>query len=219
MQAELTAAGDNAEEKERIEVDFASGMQEGSLIGMCAETVNFRLMMMGQIAFGSLVGVNDAQNLYGMEGAYGGSFALFDTQDHKAFVPFISLGLAQSASDNTYAQKFIEMAISANGQKQMNDGFSVNRSAFDAECENTHESWIGSSTTDGTYSEYQLKKISNAQQQELTTLMESLDVPVWDDRVVKDLVLDEGAKYLQGNQSIEDTVAAISQKVQLYVAE
>lgn len=49
--------------------------------------------------------------------------------------------------------------------------------------------------------------------------MESLDVPVWDDRVVKDLVLDEGAKYLQGNQSIEDTVAAISQKVQLYVAE
>lgn len=101
----------------------------------------------------------------------------------------------------------------------MNDGFSVNRSAFDAECENTHESRIGSSTADGTYSEYQLKKISNAQQQELTTLMESLDVPVWDDRVVKDLVLDEGAKYLQGNQSIEDTVAAISQKVQLYVAE
>lgn len=210
---------DGYQEKERIEVDFASGMQEGSLIGMCAETVNFRLMMMGQIAFGSLVGVNDAQNLYGMEGAYGGSFALFDTQEHKAFVPFISLGLAQSASDNTYAQKFIEMAISAKGQKQMNDGFSVNRSAFDAECENTHESSIGSSTADGTYSEYLLKKISNAQQQELTTLMESLDVPVWDDRVVKDLVLDEGAKYLQGNQSIEDTVAAISQKVQLYVAE
>ena len=210
---------DGYQEKERIEVDFAGGMQEGSLIGMCAETVNFRLMMMGQIAFGSLVGVNDAQNLYGMEGAYGGSFALFDTQENKAFVPFISLGLAQSASDNTYAQKFIEMAISAKGQKQMNDGFSVNRSAFDAECENTHESWIGSSTADGPDFEYQLKKISNAQQQELTTLMESLDVPVWDDRVVKDLVLDEGAKYLQGNQSIEDTVAAISQKVQLYVAE
>ena len=32
----------------------------------------------------------------------------------------------------------------------MNDGFSVNRSAFDAECENTHEAWIGSSTADGT---------------------------------------------------------------------
>ena len=198
---------DGYQEKERIEDDFASGMQEGSLIGMCSGTVNFRLMKMGQIAFGSVVGVNDAQNLYGMEGAYGGSFALFDTQEHKAFVPFLSLGLAQSAADNTYAQQFIEMAVSAKGQKQMNDGFSVNRSAFAAECENTHELWIESSTADGTNSEYQLKKISDAQQQELRALIESLDVPVWDDRVVKDLAGMTKEEFLEAVRKAGFTVS------------
>ena len=50
-------------------------------------------------------------------------------------------------------------------------------------------------------------------------MLESLDTPTWNDRVVRDLVLSEGQKYLQGKQSLEDTLSAIMKNVQLYEAE
>ena len=50
-------------------------------------------------------------------------------------------------------------------------------------------------------------------------MLERLDAPSWNDRVVWDLVLSEGKKYLQGTQSLEDTLSAIMKKVQLYEAE
>ena len=64
-----------------------------------------------------------------------------------------------------------------------------------------------------------VKKITKKQKQELVQLLESLDTPSWTDRVVEDLVLSEGKLYLQGKQSMEETVSAITKKVQLYVAE
>ena len=79
---------------------------------------------------------------------------------------------------------------------------------------------MGSSSADGSYEiNYEVKKISEKQQEDLTKMLESLDTPTWDDRVVRDLVLSEGQKYLQGKQSLEDTLSAIMKKVQLYEAE
>lgn len=79
---------------------------------------------------------------------------------------------------------------------------------------------MGSSSSDGSYEiNYEVKKISEKQQEDLTKMLESLDTPTWNDRVVRDLVLREGQKYLQGKQSLEDTLSAIRKKVQLYEAE
>ncbi len=50
-------------------------------------------------------------------------------------------------------------------------------------------------------------------------MLESLNTCMWNDRVVQDLVISEGVKYLQDQQSLEDTVSAITKKVQLYVSE
>lgn len=174
----------------------------------------------GQIAIGSLTSVNDVQQLYGIESSYKGTFTLFDAGAHKSFVPFLSLGLAQKSADNKNAQAFINTALSAKGQNQMTEGFSINRMALDTECKNSQESQMGSSSADGSYEiNYEVKKISEKQQEDLTKMLESLDTPTWNDRVVRDLVLSEGQKYLQGKQSLEDTLSAIMKKVQLYEAE
>ena len=102
----------------------------------------------------------------------------------------------------------------------MTEGFSINRTALDTECKNSRESQMGSSSSDGSYEiNYEVKKISEKQQEDLTKMLESLDTPTWNDRVVRDLVLSEGQKYLQGKQSLEDTLSAIRKKVQLYEAE
>lgn len=102
----------------------------------------------------------------------------------------------------------------------MTEGFSINRMALDTECKNSQESQMGSSSADGSYEiNYEVKKISEKQQEDLTKMLESLDTPMWNDRVVRDLVLSEGQKYLQGKQSLEDTLSTIMKKVQLYEAE
>jgi len=174
----------------------------------------------GQIAIGSLTSVNDVRQLYGIESSYKGTFTLFDAGEHKSFVPFLSLGLAQKSADNKNARAFIETALLAKGQNQMTEGFSINRTALDTECKNSQESQMGSSSSDGSYEiNYEVKKISEKQQEDLTKMLESLDTPTWNDRVVRDLVLSEGQKYLQGKQSLEDTLSAIMKKVQLYEAE
>ena len=211
---------DGYTEKDRITDEIANSFAEGSLIGMSTAAALFRLTGGGKIAVGSLTSVNDVQQLYGIESRYKGTFTLFDTKEHKAFVPFLSLGLAQKSADNKNAQAFIKMAISAKGQKQITEGFSINRTAFDVECKNSQESRMGSSASDGSYDiSDEVKKISEKQQEKLTKMLERLDAPSWNDRVVWDLVLSEGKKYLQGTQSLEDTLSAIRKNVQLYEAE
>ena len=43
--------------------------------------------------------------------------------------------------------------------------------------------------------------------------------PVITDRIIQDLIITEGSKYLEGNQTLEETSAAIMQKVNLYLSE
>ena len=211
---------DSYAEKDRITDKIANGFAEGSLLGMGTSAAMSRLMGGGQIAIGSLTSINDVRQLYGMESSYKGTFTLFDAGEHKSFVPFLSLGLAQKSADNKNARAFIETALLAKGQNQMTEGFSINRTALDTECKNSQESQMGSSSSDGSYEiNYEVKKISEKQQEDLTKMLESLDTPTWNDRVVRDLVLSEGQKYLQGKQSLEDTLSAIMKKVQLYEAE
>lgn len=211
---------DGYAEKDRITDEIANGFAEGGLLGMSTGAALSRLMGGGQIAIGSLTSVNDVQQLYGIESSYKGTFTLFDAGEHKSFVPFLSLGLAQKSADNKNAWAFIETALLAKGQNQMTEGFSINRTALNTECKNSQESQMGSSSADGSYEiNYEVKKISEKQQEDLTKMLESLDTPTWNDRVVRDLVLSEGQKYLQGKQSLEDTLSAIMKKVQLYEAE
>ena len=72
---------------------------------------------------------------------------------------------------------------------------------------------------DGIEFGYNVKKLGEEQKQALTEMLESLEVPIWNDRVVMDLVIGEGAGYLRGEKSLEDAVGAIVQKVRLYVSE
>ena len=83
----------------------------------------------------------------------------------------------------------------------MNEGFSINRTALEKECEGTSSYYIGSGYGEKSIT-LDVKKITKKQKQELVQL-----------------VLSEGKLYLQGKQSMEETVSAITKKVQLYVAE
>ena len=49
--------------------------------------------------------------------------------------------------------------------------------------------------------------------------MESVNTPCIEDDVLGNAVYEEGITFLQGNQSVEETVEAVERKVSLYMAE
>lgn len=214
---------DGYEEKEREPHSYYGDVwglyQNQTLYGTVDTGSSWRIMDRAKLSLGTLSSVHFVQDLYGIENAKPGSFELLCGEGQKTFVPLVCMGLTEAAKDNELAKDFLRAALSAEGQAQMTYGFSVNRKAYAAECENGKEYSIGGSGPDGIQFGYEVKKLSGEQKQALTEMLESLETPIWNDRVVMDLVIGEGAGYLRGEKSLEDAVGAIVQKVRLYVSE
>lgn len=213
---------DGYAEDERISyyISFDSSMYHGqSVYGTLTGGSINRLMGNSQVSIGTLCGVDSVRELYGIESSRAGNFGLLCPGEQQIFVPFVCLGLAEAAKDTEIAQDFIRAALSADGQRQMTTHFSVNRKAHEKECQNDKTYSISTSGPDGQQVGYEVKPLEETQIQSLTAMLERLNTPMWSDRVVQDLVISEGKKYLLGEQSLEDTVSAVTQKVQLYVSE
>ncbi len=211
---------DGYEEKDRISYSSMIDLYQGqALYGTIGSGSSSRVMGKARISIGTVDGTRDVCDLYGVESARAGSFELLCGEGQKSFLPLVCLGLAESAKDNGMAQDFISLALSMDAQKQMTHGFSINRKAYEDVCENMEEYSIGGSDQDGTQFGYEVKKLDASQRDALTAMLESLEVPIWNDRVVMELVVNEGTGYLRGEKSLEDTVGAITQKVLLYVSE
>ena len=210
---------DGYEETQRAGEDGDRGIWEGQLISVSTQTMMSRLCEMGQVSMGTMTDISSMQQLFAAIESKGGTYALLDAKEHNVFVPYVSLGLSASAAENTYAQEWIRLALSEEGQTQITDGFSINRMAFAAQCEDSSDFMIGTSYKNGGAVDLDIKKMTKKQQEILTGLLERLDTPSWNDRVVEDLVLSQGEQYLQGRQSLEETVSAITKKVQLYEAQ
>ena len=93
----------------------------------------------------SLNGVGDVMSMYGLESSKAGSFGMLGQGEQRAFVPVVSLGLADAAKDNELAKEFIKTALSAEGQHQMTNYFSINKKAYENECKNAKAYSIGGS--------------------------------------------------------------------------
>lgn len=172
-----------------------------------------------QMSIGTVPDVTSVRTLYGIESVKEGSLELLCGEGQESFIPLVNLGLAQTAKDRELAQDFIRTVLSAEGQTLMTAGFSVNKTAYEKTCDSKKEFSIGTSDVDGNLISYEVKALTEEQKQALTAMLERLKAPIWNDRVVMDLVISEGTKYLQGEQSLEDAAGAITQKVRLYVSE
>lgn len=212
---------DGYEESERFSYSsFGPFVYQGqSIYGSLSMGAASRISGQAKVSVGTYSGVDEMCGLYGIESSRAGSFGLLCGEENRAFVPFMSLGLASQAKDSELAQSFIQMALSAEGQSLMTVHFSVNRKAFENECQNTRPYSISTTGADGEICGYEVMPLNEEQIQKLTAMLESLGTPAWSDRVVQDLFIGEGVKYLQGQQSFEDAVSAITKKVQLYVSE
>ena len=135
-------------------------------------------------------------------------------------MPYVSVGVAAASEAGELAREFVKGILGKACQSAANEGFPVNRAAYKEKQGQQKAYSIGSSKSDGSGAIGIDVEVLTAEQVELLTKqLEGLKRPTLNDRVIQEMIMEEGVKCLDGGQSVEDTVSAIMQKVKLYVSE
>lgn len=190
-----------------------SGMLYGSLSG------SSRLSYKSTLDIGTITDFSRVQSIYGAEKQLGGNYRPFGG-DNASFVPYVSVGIASGSEAEEMAREFVKGILGKACQSAANEGFPVNRAAY-VEKQGQQKAYsIGSSSPDGSeIIGIEVELLTQEQVDILTRQIEGLKQPALTDRVIQELVIEEGIKCLSGSQSVEDTVSTIMQKVKLYVSE
>ena len=145
----------------------------------------------------------------------------------KIFYPQTFAGIHAVTDNIEQAEAFLGVLLGVENQSSLFNGFAVNRKAFQRILQETQED-IGD---DDVYSSLTMRDEdgqiflltvywpSEAQIAELQSWIETVEVPCVEDTVLEEAVYEAGVAYLQGTQSLEDTLEVIEKKVSLYMAE
>ena len=147
-------------------------------------------------------------------------------QGGQVFMPTLMLGISAASPRAEYAQDFLKALLSKDAQASMSR-FSVNRDALEQqftpnEDEVGEDGAYGSIGTSGWDDELLSLNVYIASQEQLDTLygwMESMDTPYVEDTVLEKTVFEEGDKYISGEQTLEEALTAIEQKIAIYLSE
>lgn len=176
------------------------------------------LMGMTQIGFGTFTGMPQLQLLYSVQQQSKTTFGLMNA---KSFTPYLLAGVTADGDTDT-AKQFVKTLLSKETNGSSN-GFPVNRAAYDAACKEVMaktDTTLGMSM--GEYGErISVDFVSLTQEQidACTAMLEGLTESSITDRVIQDLVLEQGQKYLDGTQALDETVNEIQKKINLYLSE
>lgn len=77
----------------------------------------------------------------------------------------------------------------------------------------------GAGMAEGDYISYRAEPTPQEEIDKFTELVESLTTPALQDDVIKETVIEQGTKVLKGEQTPEEAVNEIMQKVKIYIAE
>jgi ABC-type glycerol-3-phosphate transport system substrate-binding protein len=184
-----------------------------------------RLTGWNRIAFGTLGSVSGYRELLSIEAKIGGINELWNTGEKKSFLPYFTVGIVSTTEKQQEAEDFLKMVFSRECGEISGYGFPVNRGAYNSQCdallsrEDAAKETTSYTLGDGTEISYETLKLSQEDIKLLTSRIESLNGVVITDRIIQDFVLEEGMKYLKGEQSLEEIVTEIMQKANLYLTE
>ena len=209
---------ENQKYRARLEETLDSVKSDGELYSTGENENVGRISGENLCSIQTLVSLQEVQNIYGIEKKAGGSYGLLGS-DHPSFVPYVGLGLMTKGKENDNAKEFIRTAYTAQAQEAMNAAFPVNKKAYEKKIKGLESYYMGMTGEDGSEISYHAAKLSSSQQKQLTQMLEGLTTPTITDRVIRELVMEQGKKYLREKTSLEDAVDEITRKVELYVSE
>lgn len=140
------------------------------------------------------------------------------------FYPKTLIGIYSNSENMELAEAFLRLMLGKENQLSLFHGFAVNREAFGnirkEEIEEDEEyGYIAMMDEDGRVFSLVIYWPGEAQVAELHNFMETVKVPYLEDTVLEEAVYEAGAAYLQGTQSLEETLNAIEKKASIYMAE
>ncbi len=148
-------------------------------------------------------------------------------QSRNVFYPHTLAGINAASENMERAEDFFRLMFGKENQSSTFWGFPVNRTAFEKgfviDTSDVEEDGIygiiSFSDGEGRYAELNIYWAEDSEIDVLRGWMEKAETPYIEDRVLEDVVYEEGAKYLEGSVNLKEAVDAIEEKAALYMAE
>jgi ABC-type glycerol-3-phosphate transport system substrate-binding protein len=175
-------------------------------------------------ASGVLSSVSGFNQMLAVNNKLNQGYALWNLAGQKVYCPQTIFGVSSKSAMEEDAKKFVSYVFRTEAQKlDQGGGFPINRKAFDAATIDMKDmpemSICHSNQETGEMVELTVSWPKKADFDALREKIESLDTPTLMDDVIKEAVIEQAVKYMKDECGVEDAVAALVQKVNLYLAE
>lgn len=148
-----------------------------------------------------------------------GDFAAFEN----SFIPSLQIGICAKTENPGAAEDFLRFALSEQVQDaDDNRGFPVNARSLQNQAEKDRSEMTAATmimADDGNYIEFDSKPYSRETAMRLTAICESLDTPIREDAKIREVLAECLGGYLNGTQSLEQTIQKIEDGLKMYLAE
>ncbi len=171
-------------------------------------------------------GYFDLTSVHKAKGHEDAKLMLMEGQSSGVFVPQTLLGINAASAQKELAEDFLKLFLGKDNQYALG-GYSINRAAL-AELFLPEEEYLG---VNGEYGSMALVDEDGMEvsmdvylptEEELADFyewMESSDTPYIEDKVLEKTVFEEGRRFFQGEQGLEETLDAVEQELAIYMAE
>lgn len=171
-------------------------------------------------------GFMDAVSLNKVEGYEDFQIIPMTGQSNNVFLAETLVGISAVSGQKEQAEAFLRILLGKENQSSLYYGFAVNKAAFEESMilqETVSEDGIYGyhtmSSEEGLYVEMAIYWPDEEQTSLLRGWMEQAATPYIEDPVLEDAVYTEGIDYLQGKQSLQETVDGVIKKAALSMAE
>ena len=206
--------------------DDSSGTAEETALDISWSILNFLTKSQAQLAIGASQQVSlDFTNVISVprvkpEVVY----KPLSLQAENVFQAESIVGVSAKAAEPEMAREFVEMLLSYNVMSMQQEPYPVNAASFDSLFDTDMEGdgafgSMGISKDDGSVTTLDLYWPNEEEQKGLEQMVRSLKTPYLPGSPIEQAVLEAGVSVLEGNMSVDEGVAQIKQKIQLYLSE
>lgn len=150
-------------------------------------------------------------------------FDLLAGGEKKSFIPRLAAGINSKSKNQEEARLFLKTLLGKEAGSVIGDGISVNKKAYEEMIKTARtqgeNSGFSISSGDGDVFSYTMSPLIEQDEEKVKHIIEALDTAAWTDAVIVEMVVSQGEKYLDGTQSVSETVKNVMQKVNLYLSE
>ncbi len=147
----------------------------------------------------------------------------FPGQAQNVFLPKVIAGISAKSGEPEAAREFLRTMFSEEVQKNIYDGYPVNRAAFADRFDFLEPNEENGSMTmlknDGTQEELLLRWPDEAQERKFAELVQGLETPATGNGWLDGLVYEAGVRVLEDDVSVEEAADEIVKKAAVYLAE